>query len=103
MISKEEIQHIAQLARIRVNENDLEKLQQDLSEILEYFNVLKEANVSGIEPMTLVSLREIPRMGKNVSREDVARPGSPALLQKLVTMFSAVREGFLRVKAIFSR
>jgi aspartyl-tRNA(Asn)/glutamyl-tRNA(Gln) amidotransferase subunit C len=96
MITKEQVQHIAQLARIRVNEKDIEKLQQDLSEILEYFNLLKEVNASGIEPMTHSIALE------NVSREDVARAKDPSLLQKLVDMFPAVREGFLKVKAIFS-
>jgi aspartyl-tRNA(Asn)/glutamyl-tRNA(Gln) amidotransferase subunit C len=97
MITKEEVQHIAQLARIRVNERDSEKLQQDLSEILEYFNVLQKADVSRVEPMTHSIALE------NVSREDIARPGSPVLVQKLIAMFPAIRDGFLRVKAIFAR
>lgn len=97
MISKEEVQHIAQLARIRVDEKDVEKLQKDLSEILEYFSVLQEVDVSQVEPMTHSIALE------NVSRQDIARPKSPALLEKLVAMFPAAREGFLRVKAIFAR
>ena len=97
MISKEEVQHIAALARIRVDEKDVAQLQKDLSEILEYFNVLGEVNVSGVEPLTHSIALE------SVSREDVARPGSPALVQKLIDMFPSVRDGFLRVKAIFSR
>ena len=97
MISKEEVQHIAALARIRVDEKDSEKLQQDLSEILAYFDVLKDADVSKAESMTHSITLE------NATREDTARPGSPALLQRLVAMFPAVREGFLRVKAIFVR
>ena len=97
MITKEEVQHIASLARIRIDEKDVEKLQQDLSEILEYFSVLKEVNVSQVEPMTHSIALE------SVTREDVARLKNPALLQRLVNMFPAAREGFLKVKAIFSR
>lgn len=97
MISKEEVQHIAQLARIRIGEKDVEKFQEDLSEILDYFTVLQEADVSRVEPMTHSIALE------SVSREDIAHPGNPALLQKLTGMFPAVREGFLKVKAIFSR
>lgn len=97
MISKEEVQHIAQLARIRVDKKDVEKLQKDLSEILEYFNVLGEVDVSGVEPLTHSIALE------NISKEDVARPGTPALVQKLIDMFPAAKEGFLKVKAIFSR
>ena len=97
MITKEEVQHIAQLARIRVGEKDLEKFQKDLSEILEYFKVLEGVDVSRVEPvMHPIVLQSIPR-------EDIARSQNPALLQKLVGMFPVVRDGFLRVKAIFSR
>ncbi len=96
MITKEEVQHIANLARIRVNEKDIEKLQQDLSEILEYFNVLKEVDVSGVEPMTHSIALE------SVSRDDIARLSNPILVQKLINMFPAMRDGFLKVKAIFS-
>jgi|SRR3989338_1831713 len=97
MISKEEVQHIAQLARIRVDEKDVEKLQKNLSEILDYFNVLGEVDVSRVEPMThSIALQ-------NVSREDVARSKDLTLTQKLIDMFPAIREGFLKVKAIFSR
>jgi aspartyl-tRNA(Asn)/glutamyl-tRNA(Gln) amidotransferase subunit C len=96
MITKEEVQHIANLARIRVNEKDIEKLQQDLSEILEYFNALKEVDVSGVEPMTHSIALE------SVSRDDIARLSNPILVQKLMNMFPAMRDGFLKVKAIFS-
>lgn len=97
MITKEEVQHIASLARIRVDEKDLTKFQQDLSEILEYFKVLQEADVSRVEPMTHSIALE------NISREDVTRVGNPALVQKLIDLFPTAREGFLKVKSILSR
>ena len=97
MISKEEVQHIAQLARLRIDEKDVAKLQQDLAEILEYFEVLQEADVSKVEPMIHSVALE------NVSREDAVRSKDPGLAQKLVDMFPSVREGFLKVKAIFVR
>lgn len=96
MITKEQVQHIANLARIRVNEKELEQLQHDLLEILEYFSVLQEVDVSRVEPMTHSIALE------NIARQDTARP-DPALIQKLIDMFPAVKEGFLKVKAIFSR
>lgn len=97
MISKEQIEHIAKLARIKLKEGEIEKYQKDLSEILEYFGVLQGVDTSAVEPMThSIALT-------NVAREDSARPWSAELLQKLVDMFSAAREGFLKVKAIFAR
>lgn len=43
MISKEEVKHIAKLARLELGEKEIEKMQKDLSSILDYFNVLKKA------------------------------------------------------------
>ena len=40
MISKEEVQHIAKLARIQLKEEEMQKFQADLAAVLDYFNVL---------------------------------------------------------------
>lgn len=43
MISKQEVKHIAKLARLELTEKEIEKMQKDLSEILNYFDVLRSA------------------------------------------------------------
>jgi aspartyl/glutamyl-tRNA(Asn/Gln) amidotransferase C subunit len=43
MISKSEVEHIAKLARLELSENEVEKMQKDLSAILDYVNLLKKA------------------------------------------------------------
>ena len=43
MISKEEVEHIAKLARLELAPVEIEKMQKDLSAILDYFNLLKKA------------------------------------------------------------
>lgn len=42
MISKDEVEHIAKLARLELTEKEIKKMQKDLSEILDYFNLLKK-------------------------------------------------------------
>ena len=51
MLTKEEILHIATLARIGLSEKDVEKYQTELSEILDYFKKLDELEVGNIEPI----------------------------------------------------
>ncbi|HBI33895.1 MAG TPA: Asp-tRNA(Asn)/Glu-tRNA(Gln) amidotransferase subunit GatB [Candidatus Moranbacteria bacterium] len=51
MLTREEILNIATLARIGVSEQDVEKYQHDLSEILDYFKKLDEVDVAGVEPI----------------------------------------------------
>ena len=43
MISKEEVEHIAKLARLELTEKEVGKMQKDLSAILNYFALLKKA------------------------------------------------------------
>lgn len=43
MIKKEEIKHIAKLARLELDEKEIENLQKDMSVILDYFELLKKA------------------------------------------------------------
>jgi aspartyl/glutamyl-tRNA(Asn/Gln) amidotransferase C subunit len=43
MISKEEVNHIAKLARLELTETEVIKMQKDLSAILDYFALLKKA------------------------------------------------------------
>ncbi len=43
MISKQEVERIAKLARLELTEKEIVKMQKDLSLILNYFDVLKSA------------------------------------------------------------
>lgn len=43
MISKEEVLKIAKLARLELTEKEVEKMQIDMSAILDYFDLLKKA------------------------------------------------------------
>jgi aspartyl-tRNA(Asn)/glutamyl-tRNA(Gln) amidotransferase subunit C len=46
------VRRIASLARIRVGEDELAKLQDELNGILSWIEQLNEVNVEGVEPLT---------------------------------------------------
>lgn len=69
MISKEQIEHIAKLARIEINEQEKEKFTKELSLILDYVGKLKEVDVSKIESILQVTGLE------NIMREDKIKKG----------------------------
>ncbi len=94
MISKEETQHIAKLARLGLSEAEIEKYQKDLSAILGYVDKLKEANVEGVEPMAH------PGAAANVLRQDETVPRAPEKIKKLRAAFPDEKDGYLKVKAI---
>lgn len=54
-ISKDEIKKIAQLARLELNEVEIEKYQEQLSSVLGYIDKLKEVKTSDIDILGLDS------------------------------------------------
>ena len=49
------VRRIAHLARIAVNDDEVEHLQGELNAILAFVEQLSEVDVSGVEPMTSVT------------------------------------------------
>ncbi len=68
-ITKQEVEHVAKLARLDLSAQEKEKLTQQLSNILTYVEKLNELDTKGVEPTSHVL--DI----KNVMRDDVAAPG----------------------------
>ena len=94
MISKEEIKHIAKLARLDLSEEEITKAQKELSAVLDYFNLLKEADISGIE-LVSHSLEK-----KNILREDKAEEREEEASKKMISQAPDRKEEFIKVRAI---
>ena len=54
-LSKEQIEHIAKLARLELTEEELDKYGGQLSDILNYIDQLKEVDVAGVLPTAQVT------------------------------------------------
>jgi aspartyl-tRNA(Asn)/glutamyl-tRNA(Gln) amidotransferase subunit C len=54
-ISREEIQHIAELSRLKLSEEEIKKFGGQLDAILQYISQLNEVETKGIEPTAQVS------------------------------------------------
>ena len=63
------VKRIGRLARIRVEENEVEKYQGEINAILGFVEQLDEVNVEGVEPMTSVTPMQLRR------RDDVVTDG----------------------------
>lgn len=53
-VSSEQVRHIAKLARIAMDEQELERLVPELNNILGWVEQLSEVNTEGVEPLTAV-------------------------------------------------
>lgn len=95
MISKEEIEHLKDLARVEFGEKETEKLAKDLGEILGYIDELKEADVSGVPEMT----RALEWV-KNVMRQDQEPKDASQPAPDLITAFPEKEKNYLKVQPI---
>ena len=100
MISRNDVEHIARLARIRLSEAQIVQFERDLSGILKFVEKLSEVDTAHIEPLT--GGTDLA----NVMREDVASPEPGAESpepERLVEAAPQKRGGYVEVKAVFDR
>jgi aspartyl-tRNA(Asn)/glutamyl-tRNA(Gln) amidotransferase subunit C len=86
------VRHIARLARIAVNDAEVEALAPELNNILGWVEQLQEVDVSGIEPMTAV----IPNTLR--MREDEVSDGG--IRDDVLANASAAEHGFFAVPKV---
>ena len=95
MVDKKEVKHIAQLARLQLNEEEEERFANELSSILDYVEKLKELDTEKVEPTSH------PFDSVNVVREDVVQKSDAGLIKKLKELTPALKRGYVKVKTIF--
>lgn len=69
ILTPEEVEHIAELARLRLSQAEKDRFRTQLSAILDYAARLQTIDTSGIPPTSSV----LP--ARSVLREDESRPG----------------------------
>uniref|UniRef100_A0A7C1JHG6 Aspartyl/glutamyl-tRNA(Asn/Gln) amidotransferase subunit C n=1 Tax=Caldilinea aerophila TaxID=133453 RepID=A0A7C1JHG6_9CHLR len=89
----DEVRHVAELARLHLTEEEIERYAQQLSAILDYAERLQEVDTSGVPPTPYV----LPL--QNVMAEDIPQPSLP----NEVALANAPDKanGFFRVRAVF--
>jgi aspartyl-tRNA(Asn)/glutamyl-tRNA(Gln) amidotransferase subunit C len=91
-LKREEVLHIAALARVGITDEDVETFQEQLSNILDNFEVLKKVDTTNVPP-TAQSIAL-----QNVTMEDEMKPSLP---QEEVLANAPQREGdFFKVKVV---
>ena len=92
MITKEEVKHVAKLARLELTESEIEKYAEQLGNILTYVEQMKEVDTTGVEPMP----HAIPVT--NVMREDEVKYEQTK--EELMKNAPYEEDGFFRVPKI---
>lgn len=70
-VTRKDVEHIAELARLKFNDSELESFTHDMNEILSYVEKLNELNTENVEPLSH------PVEGVNAFREDKEQKSIP--------------------------
>ncbi len=91
-LSLSEVEHVAELARLRLTDEEKALFREQLSAILDHAAVLQGVDTSAIAPTaTVLPLR-------NVLREDISRPSLSQ--EDVLANAPDARDGFFAVRAI---
>ena len=67
-VNRKDVEHIAELARLKFNKEELENFTNQLNEILTYVEKLNELDTENVEPLSH------PVENNNVFRDDIVKP-----------------------------
>ncbi|MDP3792126.1 MAG: Asp-tRNA(Asn)/Glu-tRNA(Gln) amidotransferase subunit GatC [bacterium] len=99
MLTKEEIRHVSNLARIKITDKEEEKMKAELSSILGYIEQLNSVNTEGIEPLYQTT-GLVNAMREDRYREDFKM--DEQLNEKLIGQAPQRENRFIKVKPVFS-
>jgi aspartyl-tRNA(Asn)/glutamyl-tRNA(Gln) amidotransferase subunit C len=96
MLTREEIIHIADLANIKLTEEETTKFQTQLSSILEYIKKLNEVDTSSVEPTSQVTGLV------DVTEPDGEKSERTLSPQEALRNTADKTDNYFKVKAIFN-
>ena len=91
-LTREEVEHIGRLARLGLTDEEVAMFQEQLSEILNHFDVLQELDTEDVPPMPY------PLSLENVMRDDLAKDSLPQ--DDVLANAPQTEEGAFRVRAV---
>jgi aspartyl-tRNA(Asn)/glutamyl-tRNA(Gln) amidotransferase subunit C len=94
-LSREEVKHLALLVHLGLSDEEVERLREQLSNILENFEILQKVDTTGVEPTAHCIALE------NVLRDDEAAPSLPA--DRVLTNAPDREENYLKVRAVLEQ
>ena len=92
-ISKQDVEHVARLARLELSEAEKGKFSEQLSSVLEYFEKLEAADTSKASEIGQINEME------NVTADD--KIGQKYSREEMLANAPEQEDGFIKVKAVF--
>ena len=75
MIDRDQVLHVARLARLRLSDEEVDRMAGELSGILDHVEAIAELDLDGVEPTThVVALENVLRADRARAPASTARP-----------------------------
>ncbi|MDX9892825.1 MAG: Asp-tRNA(Asn)/Glu-tRNA(Gln) amidotransferase subunit GatC [Patescibacteria group bacterium] len=94
-LTRDEVKHIAHLARLRLNDEEVERYTTQLSAILEYVEQLQAVDTTGVEPTAQVTGLE------NVTRLDEIKKLTSEEMKEIITAAPDSEDNLVKTKSVF--
>jgi len=91
-LSTDEVRHIALLARVGMSDEEIEQMREEMSNILEHFDVLRQVDTEGVEPTGHSADLE------SVMRDDEVAASRP--IEDVLANAPQLEGVFIRVRAV---
>lgn len=91
-VTRDDVEHIARLARVHLGPGEVERLSAQLSSILDHFAALSAVDTEGVEP----TAHPLPLA--NVMRDDSVAPSLPQ--EDVLANAVDSEDGYIRVRAV---
>jgi aspartyl-tRNA(Asn)/glutamyl-tRNA(Gln) amidotransferase subunit C len=91
-LSREEVLHVARLARVGLSDEDVTRFQEQLSQILDHFDVLSRLDTTDVPPTTHSMVLH------SVMAED--QPAESLPRELVLANAPMEQDGYLRVRAV---
>jgi aspartyl-tRNA(Asn)/glutamyl-tRNA(Gln) amidotransferase subunit C len=97
LINKEKLKHLAELAKIDLSEEELEKFLEDLNNILNYVDEIKDLNLDQFEPMVGGVVQKLEL------REDEVEIENDETKTLIIDQFPDKKENYLKISKIIKK
>ena len=91
-LSREQVEHVALLARVGITDEDVDRFSHQLSDVIDYFERLREVDTENVPPTS----HTLPL--HNIMREDEPQP--PLGAGEVLANAPQQEDGRIRVRAI---
>ncbi|MEM5881813.1 MAG: Asp-tRNA(Asn)/Glu-tRNA(Gln) amidotransferase subunit GatC [Candidatus Aenigmatarchaeota archaeon] len=97
MLTKEELEHLAKLAKIEFKEKELEKILEDIEKIFGYVNEIHKLDLENYEPMIGGPIQTLGL------REDIKEVCDLEIKELIINQFPEKEKNFLKVPKIIEK